>query len=505
MKLQQLFSDLNFQSLPQNLSQVHNLDSEITGLFFDTQKVIPGSVFFAIVGAKSDGHEFIAQAIENGAMALVVENESKVPPLYSGSVYKVTSSREALDHLAAKFYQYPSEDLFCIGVTGTNGKTSITYILEHILNENKKLTGVMGTVNHRIGDKIWNSQMTTPDPVTLQSRLKDFVENKAYAAAMEVSSHALDQKRANSVHFNTVIFTNLTLDHLDYHHTMQNYFEAKQKLFTDLMWFSKKRPLFAVVNVDDKYGRMLKTAEPVIVWTYGQVGHSDEADFHFQIKKMDFHETVFDLITPLETQEIKIKIPGVHTVYNVVACLVTALTCGLTLNQAAEAVQTFEGIPGRLQKVLTNRSQKNVFVDYAHTPDALENSLQSLRKIQTEIKSQGKLICIFGCGGDRDKTKRPEMAKIACQNSDYVFITSDNPRTEFPEQIIKDIESGIPANFKKIKSEIDREQAIRYAIEMASDEDVILIAGKGHEDYQIIGHEKIHFSDLEVALKYLTL
>ena len=485
-------------------TQAQYLESEISGLFFDARKMIPDAVFFAIPGVKNDGHHFIPQAIEKGAIALVVENELNVPESFSGMVYIVPSSREALDLVSAKFYEFPSDKLFCIGVTGTNGKTSITYILEHILNYNKKLTGVMGTVNHRVGDKIWDSQMTTPDPVTLQSRLKDFVEERAFAAAMEVSSHALEQKRANSVHFNTVVFTNLTLDHLDYHQTMQNYFAAKQKLFTDLMWSSKKRPLFAVVNIDDKYGRRLRTAEPVIVWTYGQVGLSDEADFHFKIKKMNFNETVFDLTTPLETKEIKIMIPGVHTVYNVVACLATALTCGLSLDQAAQALLTFQGIPGRLQKVITNDSGKTVFVDYAHTPDALENSLNSLRKIQLESKSKGKLICIFGCGGDRDKSKRSEMAKIACARSDYVVITSDNPRTEGPEQIIKDIEAGVPVGFKNIKSEIDREQAIRLAIEMASDDDVILIAGKGHEDYQIIGHEKKHFNDLEVAYKYLT-
>lgn len=484
--------------------QANYLESDVTGLFFDTQKVIPDSVFFAIPGIKSDGHRFIPQAIEKGAIALVVENELNVPESFSGVVYIVPSSREALDSIAARYYEFPSEKLFCIGVTGTNGKTSITYILEHILNENRKLTGVMGTVNHRVGEKIWDSQMTTPDPVTLQSRLNDFVEQRAFAAAMEVSSHALDQKRANSVHFNTVVFTNLTLDHLDYHETMQNYFAAKQKLFTDLMWSSKKRPLFAVVNVDDKYGRMLKTAEPVIVWTYGQVGHSDEADFHFKIKKMDFHETIFDLTTPLETKEIKIMIPGVHTVYNVVACIVTALTCGLSLSQTTDALLSFQGIPGRLQKVITSLSNKTVFVDYAHTPDALENSLKSLRKIQTESKSKGKLICLFGCGGDRDKSKRPEMAKIACQLSDFVIITSDNPRTESAAQIIKDIEVGVPSGMAHIKSEIDRESAIALAIEMATDDDVILIAGKGHEDYQIIGTEKIHFSDLEVAHKYLT-
>ncbi len=480
-----------------------HLELEVTGLYFDTRKVTQDSVFFAIPGTKNDGHQFIPQAIEKGAGTLVVENLNHVPANFTGAVFKVSSSRLVLDLMAAKFYDFPSDKLFCIGVTGTNGKTSITYILEHILNHNRKPTGVMGTVNHRVGDKIWDSQVTTPDPVTLQSRLNDFVGEKAFAAALEVSSHALEQNRAHSVHFNTVIFTNLTLDHLDYHETMQNYFLAKQKLFTDLMWSSHKKPLFAIINVDDKYGRRLKTADPVIVWTFGDADQSNDADFQFKIKKMDFNETIFDLMTPFETKEIKILIPGAHTVYNVVACLLTALTCGLTLDQASGAMLTFHGIPGRLQKVMTQRSAKTVFVDYAHTPDALENSLRSIRKILKENKSRGKIICLFGCGGDRDKSKRPEMAKVACALSDFVIITSDNPRSENPETIIQDIHAGVPNDFKNIKSEVDREQAIRLAVETATNEDVVLIAGKGHEDYQIIGQEKKPFNDLEVAFKYL--
>lgn len=470
------------------------LDLEISGLFFDARKVQPQSVFFAIAGSKNNGHQFIPEAIKNGAIALVVEDFQAVPQDYKGAVYIVESSREALDEIAARFYNNPSEKLFCLGVTGTNGKTSITYILEHILNSNQKLTGVMGTVNHRVGAQIWDAQMTTPDPVTLQSRLHDFVEAKAFAAAMEVSSHALEQNRADSVHFNTVIFTNLTLDHLDYHGTMENYFAAKQKLFTDRMWSSKKIPLFAIVNVDDKYGRRLKIAEPVISWTYGQT----EADFRFKIKSMNFKETIFELQTPMDTVEFKIFIPGVHTVYNVVACIMAALTCGISLEQSARALLDFKGIPGRLQKV-ESPSDKVVFVDYAHTPDALQNSLESIRKIQKE----GKLICVFGCGGDRDKSKRPQMAQIACAQSDFVIITSDNPRTESPQQIIEDIKAGVPSAYQNYQAEVDREKAIAAAIQRAHPNDVILIAGKGHEDYQIIGDEKKHFSDLEVARKYL--
>jgi UDP-N-acetylmuramoyl-L-alanyl-D-glutamate--2,6-diaminopimelate ligase len=458
--------------------QSHFLDEDVTGLFFDSSLIIKNSVFFAITGSSKDGHQFIADAIKNGAVAIILEDESNVPDDYDGIVFKVNNVRKVLDETASSFYNFPSNKLFCVGVTGTNGKTSITYILEHILNFNKKLTGVMGTVNHHIGDLVWSSQMTTPDPVTLQSRLNDFVQNKAFAAVMEVSSHALDQNRADSVNFNSVIFTNLTLDHLDYHKTMNDYFESKQKLFTDLLWKSNKSPLFAIVNTDDKYGRKLRVPESTIVWTYGQ----NESDFQIKIKSMSFSETVFDLITPIETKEFRILVPAVHTVYNVVACILAAITCGVTLDQAAQALLSFYGIPGRLEKVESN-SKKIVFVDYAHTPDALENTLTSIRKIQTENKSTGKVICLIGCGGDRDRTKRPLMAKVATMHSDYVIVTSDNPRTENPEQIINDILAGIPNNFKNFKSEINRESAIEIAINQACDE--------------------IAFSDFKIAQKFL--
>lgn len=505
MTLQQLFSEYIPYLIPRDQMQSQFLDQEVDGLFFDHRNInnsndtkIKNSVFFAISGINTNGHEYINQAVESGSIALVLENDEAVPINYQGAVFKVTNSRIALDEIASKFYSSPSEKLFCIGVTGTNGKTSITYILEHILNNNQKLTGVLGTVNHRIGENIWNSQMTTPDPVTLQSRLQDFVRHRAFAAAMEISSHALDQQRANSVQFNTVIYTNLTLDHLDYHKTMDHYFESKQKLFTDLLWASKKKPLFAIVNTDDKYGRRLKVAAPAIVWTYGQ----GESDFQIDIKKMDFNETVFILKNPFEDKEFKIFIPGIHTVYNVVACIIAAITCGVTMEQSAEALLSFKGIPGRLEKIETS-SDKIVFVDYAHTPDALENTIKSIRKIQKDNNLDSKLLCIFGCGGDRDKSKRPQMAKIASENCDYVMVTSDNPRTEDPYQIINDILSGVPTYLKNTENEIDREKAIQKMIQKAQPKDIILIAGKGHEDYQIIGTEKKYFSDAKIVKKYL--
>jgi UDP-N-acetylmuramoyl-L-alanyl-D-glutamate--2,6-diaminopimelate ligase len=500
MKLHQLFSKFS-HCLVDRASTVEPkiiLEQDVSGIYFDARQVRSSSVFVAVKGINTDGHQYISQAIDNGVVALVVEKIEHVPEVFQGLVYQVNNSREALDILACEYYDDPSSRLFIFGVTGTNGKTSITYILEHILNENRKLTGVMGTVNHRIGSKMWDSQMTTPDSVTLQSRLKNFLEYHAYAAALEVSSHALEQNRVDSVHFNTVVFTNLTLDHLDYHSNMENYFEAKQKLFTDLIWKSKKKILFAIVNNDDPYGRRLKVADRAVTWTYGQ----KEADFKFKVIKMNFHETVFELETPIESKMIKMKTCGIHMVYNVVASLVAAITAGVTLEEGVRAVETFQGIPGRLEKI-DHADQRVIFVDYAHTPDALKNTLNSIRHIRNETKSESKIMTVFGCGGDRDKSKRPEMGLIASQLSDVVILTSDNPRSEEPLQILQDIKAGIPKSFEKLFVEPDREKAILLALSQATNSDIVLVAGKGHENYQIVGTSKIHFSDKEVILKIL--
>lgn len=501
MKLSQLFSFFSTLTSPIVNGQGEKsdfLEYEVDSVCFDTRLVKPNSVFVAIKGSDRDGHDFINEAIAQGAIALVVENKSRVPAEYPYLVVEMADTRAALDLLASKFYNYPSQDLFCFGVTGTNGKTSITYILEHILSYYNKPMGVIGTVNHRVGEKVWNSQMTTPDPVTLQSRLRDFANEGAVAVAMEVSSHALEQSRVKSVNFNTVIFTNLTLDHLDYHKTMQNYFAAKQKLFTDMMWLTLKFPKFAVINIDDAYGRKLKVAEDVIAWTYG----TKESDFQFKILKMDFNETEFELKTALDVIKVSVPLTGLHSIYNVVASAVAAISFGLTLEQSFRALKNFNGVPGRLQKVAT-QANKTVFIDYAHTPDALENVLNSIRKVRETSKLNSKIITVFGCGGDRDKSKRPLMAKIAQDLSDLVVVTSDNPRTEDPESIIADILKGLNTNKNNFSKQPDREKAIQEALQQAQDRDVVLIAGKGHEDYQIIGTEKKYFSDFAVAQKYL--
>ena len=490
MTLNHLFSALSpqFQSFQYG-------DIELTGLFNDARQVTPNSVFIAIPGSKVDGHSFIPDAIKNGAVALVVQEKSKVPETFNGLVFVAPNTREALDLLASRYYLEPGQELFCVGVTGTNGKTSVTYMAEAILNAGQIPTGVIGTVNHHLGERTWPSEMTTPDPLFLQKRLREFREAGALAVALEVSSHALDQRRVDSVPFNTVVFTNLTRDHLDYHNTMENYHLAKQRLFTDLLWQSEKSPLFAIVNVADKFGRRMKIADPAIVWTYG----TKDSDLRFDVLSMDFSSTHVRVQTPLGEAEMRLPMSGIHNVQNAMAAIGVGLSAGLPLTLCISALERFNGVPGRLQSV-PNATDFAVFVDYAHSPDALENVLVALNSVRKNIKSSARIWTIFGCGGDRDKGKRPLMAKMALKYSDQVVVTSDNPRTENPEEIIKDIMNGVD-DIEKVRTQVivDRQEAIYQTVMKADKGDVILIAGKGHEDYQIIGQEKLPFSDMKVA------
>lgn len=471
---------------------------EVSGLFQDARQVVPGSVFIAVRGGKFDGHDFLSEAIAKGASALVVQDKEKVPEHFSGFVLQVPNSRQVVDILASRFYSDPSQELFCVGVTGTNGKTSVTYLIEALLNQAGHKTAVMGTVNHHLGEKIWASEMTTPEPISLQKRLREFRSLGATAVAMEVSSHALDQKRADSVFFNAAVFTNLTRDHLDYHGTMDEYFEAKQKLFLDLMWRSPKKPIFAIVNVADRWGRKLRVAQNAEILTYGP----KDADLIYEIIEVDFSFTRFRLTTPWSKDDIKLPMCGTHNVQNAVAALGVGAAAGIKWSVLIQALQDFSGVPGRLQAV--SGFSRHVLVDYAHSPDALDNVLRALQKIRDDKKTKNKIWVIFGCGGDRDKGKRPLMAEVAVRGADQVIVTSDNPRTEDPDIIIEEILKGVPVSEKsRVLVQVDRELAIRECLSMAQPEDVILIAGKGHEDYQIIGTEKRPFSDFAVAKKYL--
>lgn len=496
MKLSQLVSELKSA----NLSEPEkNLD--ILNLTSDTRQVSAQSLFVAIRGTSRDGHDFLGEAIQKGARVLIVEDATRIPIDFKGPVVQVQSGREALDLLAATFYGFPSSRLFCIGVTGTNGKTSTTYMLEALFNfVQADCAGVMGTIDHHLGKTVWESSMTTPDPVALQKRLKEFVEGGAKVAAMEVSSHALDQKRAESVEFDVGIFTNLTRDHMDYHPTMEHYFGAKEKLFSQLLKKSTKSKKTAFINVDDSYGSKIKVPSAVQKFTLGQ----KNTDLSFELKKMALTQTEFDFQSPWGKGHVNLPMAGLHNVYNVLGALGAALFYGMSIADCEKALSQFRGVPGRLQSV-PNKRQVGVFVDYAHTPDALENVLKSLQKIRHEQGSKGKIITVFGCGGDRDRGKRPLMAQMTEKGSDYAILTSDNPRTEDPQSILQEVEKGFSANYLKsqVKVEVDRKLAILSAIQMASPADLVLIAGKGHEDYQIIGTTKNHFSDYEVALEAL--
>lgn len=494
MKISHLFSLFLSPAVSTDLMQL-----EVVGVTAEAKKVQLGFAFVAIRGTKFDGHAFIGEAIERGCVALVVEDKERVPAGFSGFVLQVPNTRLALDILASRFYEEPSHELFCFGVTGTNGKTSITFLIEHILGQMNIRTGVMGTIHHRVGEKIWPTQMTTPGPLELQQRLREFVDAGAKAVAMEITSHALDQKRADSVSFNTVIFSNLTRDHLDYHKTMKAYFAAKQRLFTDLIRKSYKYPIYAIINTQDSYGRKLKVADPAVLWTYG----ARDSDFRHKILKSDFSGTHFQLQSQFGEQKIFIPQPGEHNVLNTIAAMIAALSAGVPLARSAQALAEFKGVPGRLQRLPT-KGDVHVFVDYAHTPDALENVLVTLNKVRKSNKTKNRIFTVFGCGGDRDPGKRPQMAKIAERLSDFSIVTSDNPRTEDPQKIVNDIVKG----FTKSKSHeviLDRREAITKGVSMLKKGDVLLIAGKGHEDYQIIGEQRFPFSDFEVAKEVLSL
>lgn len=495
MKLVQLFSAYK------TFKAGDDLTKEISGLSINAQELKEGQVFFAVRGARRDGHDFLKEAASKGAAGLVVEDGSRVPSDFRGAVLVVPNTREALMKLSARYFDYPAEQLFCVGVTGTNGKTSTVYMIEAILNRFGLKTGVMGTINHHLGETTWESGLTTPDAITLNRRLRDFLALGAKAAAFEVSSHAIDQGRVSGIPFSCVVFTNLTRDHLDYHQTMEAYFSAKEKLFRELPMLNPHHPVDAIININDEWGRRIEVSPQVRKWTYGEA----QADFQFQIHEVSYAGTRFRLSTPKGDMDVRLPLPGRHNVYNAVAAIAAGVVAGASLETCVEAIGGFQGVPGRLQRV-PGRQDLHVFVDYAHTDDALRTVLTILQQIRSQTRARSKICTVFGCGGDRDRGKRPLMARAAVELSDIVYVTSDNPRTEDPMAIIQEILVGVPKELmnSKVFVEVDRKEAIRKSITRAGSRDVVLIAGKGHETDQIIGSEKHAFNDFEVAREILS-
>jgi len=467
----------------------------ITGLTDDSRTVMPGNLFAAVPGSKVDGTQFVRDALNMGASALLVEKPMPqfklVPQIVSPNV------RRTLGILASLLSGEPSRHMQVIGITGTNGKTTSAFLMREVLERCGIPCGLMGTVVNIVGSERREAKLTTPGPLQIQQMLAEMRAAGQQACVMEVSSHALDQRRADSVPFNAVVFTNLTRDHLDYHPDMEHYFQAKQRLCLDLLWRTTKHPSYAIINIDDPWGRRLRVADPAILWTYGRA----DADFQWDILTREFARTVFKLRTPMGDATVELPMGGDHNVQNATAAFAVGLAAGLSVADVTKALKTFRGVPGRLQAV-PGTGRLNVFVDYAHSPDALENVLGSIASIRKNSGSKNAVWTVFGCGGDRDKGKRPLMLRAALKFSDRVVVTSDNPRSEAPEAIIADILEGSESR-TGLAAIPDRRAAIRYALETASDGDVVLIAGKGHENEQIIGQQKFRFSDADVAAELL--
>lgn len=477
------------------------INTTITGITPDSNAVAPGAIFVAIRGNSKDGHEFINLAHEKGAALVVGENP---PTQYNGIPYiQVTDSRKALASLAAAFYGNPSHSLLMIGITGTSGKTTTTYLTESILQTAGHKVGVIGTVNFRYAGKIIPSTHTTPGALELQKLLAEMKAAGCTAVVMEVSSHALKQQRIRGVAFDAAVFTNLSPEHLDYHSDMEDYFLSKAILFTDSFRESvkaEKHPI-AVINIDDKYGLILNKQ------VQGAVPFSLQNNSALKIDTNGIHGEIANI-------SIHSKMIGRFNAMNILAALHVTKQLGVKFDISDEhialGISSLSGVPGRLERVFapnaTHIKDTLVLVDYAHKPDALDKVLKAL----VEIKANRRIITVFGCGGDRDRTKRPVMGKIAAELSDLVFVTSDNPRTEDPLAIIEEITAGMKS-FNNYRVEPDRKEAIILAInEAAKDGDLVLLAGKGHEDYQIIadnsqpgGVKKIHLDDREEAQRAL--
>lgn len=491
MKLENLIEGL---SVIQLAGEVERKD--IGMICYDSRKVIKNSLFVAIKGFNFDGHNFVMEAIAKGAKAVVIEDNSKVSNDYliHQNVTKilVSDSRKALAILSKNFFNNPSEKIKVIGITGTNGKTSITYIIKSILDYSGKKTGLIGTIANYIGEQKLPSEKTTPESVELNQILNQMVNENCQFCVMEVSSHSLELNRVYGINFHAGVFTNLTQDHLDFHKTMENYFLAKKKLFDSL-----NENAFAIINFDDEYGRKIISDTKAKVISYGS---SENVDFRFINPKYSFDQIEFEILYNGKTYSVQTNLTGTFNVYNLTAAIATCVNLGIEIEQIQDAVRNISRVPGRFE--LVGNYPVKVIVDYAHTSDALVNVLQTIRLILKSNNSKSKIITVFGAGGDRDRTKRPKMGRVVEELSDFAIITSDNPRNEELSQIFNDILSGIndKSRFQVID---DREMAIRKAIQMAEDGDIVLVAGKGHEAYQLVKGQKIPFDDREVAQKIL--
>jgi UDP-N-acetylmuramoyl-L-alanyl-D-glutamate--2,6-diaminopimelate ligase len=463
------------------------VDRPVENIAYDSRRVQRNSMFVALRGEKTDGHQFIGHAIEKGASVIIAEREEKNSRV---TCLVVENTRTALADFSATFYGNAARKLKLAGVTGTNGKTTTTFLIKHMCESARLRCGLVGTVRYEIGERILPAIRTTPESLDLQELLAQIANAGCSTAAMEVSSHALAQDRTRGLEWDVAVFTNLTQDHLDFHRTMENYFNAKMELFTGLATQEQKRKPVAIVNIDDRYGQQLldKIDKRVAVVTYGM---GLRADFRASNYRAEFTGTSYQLDARGKNYLVRLPLIGRFNVANSVAALAAANALGINLRTAVFSLAKSPQVPGRLELVPAKR-QFQVFVDYAHTPDALGNVLKTLRELEPH-----RLIAVFGCGGERDRQKRPLMAEMADRLADYSIITSDNPRKEDPNAIVAEIEKGFRSNhYEKI---VDRTKAINRAVALARPRDIVLIAGKGHENYQEFADYTIPFDDIQVA------
>jgi UDP-N-acetylmuramyl-tripeptide synthetase len=481
MKLAEIFKDTDI-NIPYEIAEI-----DIKGISLNSKEISKDYLFIALKGSKIDGKEFIEEAIEKGAKAVLSDEpmESKIPVIYSVNINRTISQ------IAKNFYFNPSEKLEMIAITGTKGKTTVSYLLEYALKKLGKKTSVIGTVNYRTYDAIISdSPNTTPEPIFLNQILNKFIEKKCETTIMEVSSHALSLNRVEDISFDSVIFTNIQSDHMDFHINYQNYLSAKMHIF-EILLKSNKENKIAIINRDDRSFEEIKKIKNLRYITYGL---TNGADYQALELRQEISNTYFNLKYKNEKIPFNLKLIGRHNVYNALAVIAFLKERGFEIEEIKKILEDFSNVPGRLERINSNYGF-SVFIDYAHTEESLNSAINALKDLPHK-----RIITVFGCGGNRDKTKRGPMGVVACSLSDIAIITSDNPRNEPPEEIINQIESAIKHKYENYIKITDREKAIEKAIDLAQKGDLILIAGKGHENYQIIGNNKIHFDDKEIAV-----
>lgn len=501
MLLKELFAQLRPPhgqiplTVPEVLTQHPSWHQEVTGLSSNSQTIAPGNLFIGMPGTRVDGGEFWLGALDKGAIAAIITPTALAAKPNPGDRWVLTTENIAqiCAQVAATFYAHPANAMNMVGVTGTNGKTTTTHLIEYFLNQARQKTALFGTLYSRWPGYEKTAVHTTPFAIDLQAELARARAADCLNGVMEISSHALAQHRAWGIPFEVAVFTNLTQDHLDYHKDLDDYFEAKALLFNDDYLRGR-----AIVNQEDSYGRrLLERLSPDRRWTYSV--SDPNADLYTEALSYGPTGVSGLLCTPQGKQPFSSPLVGQFNLENLLAAVGAALHLGVSLEAITQALPNFTGVPGRMERVQIGPDQDiSVIVDYAHTPDSLDNALKAARPFVS-----GQLICVFGCGGDRDRTKRPQMGRIAYEGADKAIVTSDNPRTESPERILEDIVAGIEGPLPGEQVMVDRAKAIRWAILNAQAGDGILIAGKGHEDYQILGTEKIHFDDREKSREAL--